>query len=72
MENVQKQEENYKDELVVVDIKYVTAPTLKELEKKVRAWINKNWTPTEAPVVIDPSSEEEKYIQTMVLEDYDE
>lgn len=72
MENVQKQEENYEDELVVVDIKYVTAPTLKELEKKVRAWINKNWTPTEAPVVIDSSSEEEKYIQTMVLEDYDE
>ena len=65
-------EEELLEELVIVDIDYVTASTLKDLKKKVQSKIDKGWTPLEVPVVINMASEEERYIQTVVLEDYDD
>lgn len=55
-------------DVVIIDVKYVSAPTLSELEKKTRALINKDWTTANVPVVIDPTSETDRYIQTMHLE----
>ena len=61
------------EDLVIVVIDYITAPSLKELKKKVLSKIDKGWTPLEVPVVIDLGAPaEERYIQTIVLEDYDE
>lgn len=59
-------------ELVIVDIEYVAASSLKDLRKQVQKLIDKGWTPAETPVVIDMSSTEGRYIQTMFLEDYDD